>query len=123
VLEGVVDAFGVDSLTISGYALREGVLLDTLQRREGGTLHHLSDLGRRSVQRLVAQCDEEPAHSAAAKTDCSAACAATAACAASLSEASASDCARSASCSAAAPATCPSDSMRAAVLKPCAAAF
>lgn len=64
VLEGVIDAFGVDELTISGYALREGVLLDTLQRHEGGELHHLSDLGRRSVQRLVDQCDEEPAHSA-----------------------------------------------------------
>ena len=63
VLEGVLDAFDVDELTISGYALREGVLLDTLQRREGGTLHHLSDLARRSVQRLVDQCDDEPAHS------------------------------------------------------------
>ena len=64
VLEGVVDAFAVDAVTISGYALREGVLLDTLQRREGATLHHLSDLARRSVQRLAAQCDEEPAHAA-----------------------------------------------------------
>lgn len=63
VLEGVVDAFGVDELTISGYALREGVLLDTLHRHEGGELHHLSDLARRSVQRLADQCDEEPAHS------------------------------------------------------------
>ncbi len=64
VLEGVIDAFGVDALTISGYALREGVLLDALQRYEGGQLHHLSDLARRSVQRLVDQCDEEPGHSA-----------------------------------------------------------
>ena len=63
VLEGVMDAFGADDLVISGYALREGVLLDTLQRRDGATLHHLSDLARHSVRQLMAQCDEEPEHS------------------------------------------------------------
>lgn len=63
VLEGVLDAFGVEELVISGYALREGVLLDTLQRRDGTTLHHLSDLARNSVRQLMVQCDEEPEHS------------------------------------------------------------
>ena len=38
---------------MSDFALREGVLLDTWQRRHGGSLHHLSDLRRRSVLALA----------------------------------------------------------------------
>jgi exopolyphosphatase/guanosine-5'-triphosphate,3'-diphosphate pyrophosphatase len=64
ILEGVVESFGVDELEISTYALREGVLLDTLQRTEGGSLHHLRDVSRRSVLHLAAMCDDDPAHSA-----------------------------------------------------------
>jgi exopolyphosphatase/guanosine-5'-triphosphate,3'-diphosphate pyrophosphatase len=63
VLEQVVDELGVDRLTFSAYALREGVLLDTWQRYHGGSLHHLSDLRRRSVEHLVDLMDEDPAHS------------------------------------------------------------
>jgi exopolyphosphatase/guanosine-5'-triphosphate,3'-diphosphate pyrophosphatase len=40
------------------------VLLDTWQRRHGGSLHHLSDLRRQSVLDLAAVMDEDPAHSA-----------------------------------------------------------
>ena len=64
ILEQVVDAIGVDELTFSDYALREGVLLDTWRREHGGSLHHLSDLRRRSVVRLAEQMDEDPDHSA-----------------------------------------------------------
>lgn len=64
ILEGVVDACGIDELVVSDYALREGVLLDTIHRRRGGSLHHLSDVSRRSVQALVDTCDDDPAHSA-----------------------------------------------------------
>ena len=46
VLEQVCEALGIEELTFSGYALREGVLLDALHRLRGGTLHHLSDLRR-----------------------------------------------------------------------------
>ena len=63
VLEQVCDALRIDELTISEYALREGVLLDALHRLQGGTLHHLSDLRRRSVFHLMELCDDEPEHS------------------------------------------------------------
>ena len=64
ILEGVVDAFAVTELTLSDYALREGVLLDTAHRTRGGSLHHLRDVSRRGVEHLAAAMDEDPAHSA-----------------------------------------------------------
>ncbi len=64
ILEQVVAECGADELTFSDYALREGVLLDTWRREHGGSLHHLSDLRRRSVLRLAEQMDEDPKHSA-----------------------------------------------------------
>ncbi|MEP6658703.1 MAG: Ppx/GppA phosphatase family protein [Acidimicrobiales bacterium] len=65
ILEQVMDAFGAQSLMVSDYALREGVLLDTVGRTEGGrVLHHLRDVSRRGVAQLAALCDEEPEHSA-----------------------------------------------------------
>jgi exopolyphosphatase / guanosine-5'-triphosphate,3'-diphosphate pyrophosphatase len=63
VLEQVCDALGIEELTISEYALREGVLLDGLHRLRGGSLHHLSDLRRQSVFHLMELCDDDPAHS------------------------------------------------------------
>lgn len=64
ILDEVLAAFGARRVVFSDYALREGVLLDTLQRTRGGSLHHLADVGRRSVRHLAAQCDPEPEHSA-----------------------------------------------------------
>jgi len=64
ILEGVVDAFGIEELTFSEYALREGVLLDTASRTRGGSLHHLRDVSRRSIEHLANAMDEDPAHSA-----------------------------------------------------------
>jgi exopolyphosphatase / guanosine-5'-triphosphate,3'-diphosphate pyrophosphatase len=63
ILEQVVAMFAIEELTFSDYALREGVLLDTWQRRHGGSLHHLSDLRRRSVLQLAQLMDEDPRHS------------------------------------------------------------
>ncbi len=63
VLEQVCIALGIEELTISDYALREGVLLDALHRLRGGTLHHLSDLRRASVFHLMELCDDDPDHS------------------------------------------------------------
>ena len=54
---------GIEELTISEFALREGVLLDALHRLRGGTLHHLSDLRRSSVFHLMELCDDDPEHS------------------------------------------------------------
>jgi exopolyphosphatase / guanosine-5'-triphosphate,3'-diphosphate pyrophosphatase len=63
ILEQVVEVLGIDELTFSDYALREGVLLDAWQRFHGGSLHHLSNLRRRSVEHLMESMDEDPAHS------------------------------------------------------------
>lgn len=63
ILEQFVDTFGIDELTFSDYALREGVLLDRARRRAGGSLHHLRDLRRHSVVHLMEQMDEHPDHS------------------------------------------------------------
>jgi exopolyphosphatase / guanosine-5'-triphosphate,3'-diphosphate pyrophosphatase len=62
VLEGVVGTLGIDEIVVSGYALREGVLLDTVQRTHGGSLHHLRDISRRSVLQLAELMDDEPDH-------------------------------------------------------------
>lgn len=64
ILEQVCDELRVEELLVSDNALREGVLLDAWQRRHGGSLHHLSDLRRRSVVDLAHLMDEDPAHSA-----------------------------------------------------------
>jgi exopolyphosphatase/guanosine-5'-triphosphate,3'-diphosphate pyrophosphatase len=64
VVEQVIETFGIKSITISDYALREGVLLDTVHRNQGGSLHHLGDVSRNSVLALADMLDEEPHHSA-----------------------------------------------------------
>jgi exopolyphosphatase / guanosine-5'-triphosphate,3'-diphosphate pyrophosphatase len=63
ILEQVVRSLGVSALSYSSYALREGVVLDTMQRLRGGSIHHLRDISRRSVRLLADLCDEEPEHS------------------------------------------------------------
>ena len=62
-LEGVFDCFGVPSITVSGYALREGVLLDGVHAAgNGDAFHHLSDIRRESVLRIAEDFDEERPH-------------------------------------------------------------
>ncbi len=63
ILEQVFEEFEIPSMVYSDYALREGVLLDTWQRRHGGSLHHLSDLRRRSVVHMAEVMDEDTEHS------------------------------------------------------------
>jgi len=63
VLQAVAEAFGIERLTFSESALREGVLLDTIARQQEGALHHLRDVARRSVEALAARCDDDVAHS------------------------------------------------------------
>ena len=64
ILEQVLAELGSKELVVSEYALREGVLLDSWQRRHGASLHHLSDLRRRSVVHLAEVLDDDPEHSA-----------------------------------------------------------
>ena len=63
ILEQVVAAMGVERLSISGFALREGVMLDLMQRQRGGALHHLRDLRRESVLHLADRLDPDREHS------------------------------------------------------------
>ena len=63
ILEQAMGALGIDRLRYADYALREGALLDALQRRRGATLHHLHDLRRRSVLHLAEGLDDDPEHS------------------------------------------------------------
>jgi exopolyphosphatase/guanosine-5'-triphosphate,3'-diphosphate pyrophosphatase len=64
VLESVADIYGIKSFVFSEAALREGVLLDTIARLQGGALHHLRDVSRRSIRALAERCDDDLAHSA-----------------------------------------------------------
>jgi exopolyphosphatase / guanosine-5'-triphosphate,3'-diphosphate pyrophosphatase len=64
VLEGVADIFRIKRFVFSEAALREGVLLDTIARLQGGALHHLRDVSRRSIRALAERCDDDIAHSA-----------------------------------------------------------
>jgi exopolyphosphatase/guanosine-5'-triphosphate,3'-diphosphate pyrophosphatase len=65
ILETVATTFGVERITFSEAALRDGVLVDTVGRiRADGTLHHLGDVSRRSIRQLAERCDDDPAHSA-----------------------------------------------------------
>jgi exopolyphosphatase / guanosine-5'-triphosphate,3'-diphosphate pyrophosphatase len=55
--------FDIQSFTVSDFALREGILLDTMARTSGDVLHHLNDISRQSVRQLMRLCDEDPQHS------------------------------------------------------------
>jgi exopolyphosphatase/guanosine-5'-triphosphate,3'-diphosphate pyrophosphatase len=62
VLEQVFKALGIGELVISDFALREGVLLDVVRRRQAGTLGHLRDLRYESVLHLAALVPREKEH-------------------------------------------------------------
>jgi exopolyphosphatase/guanosine-5'-triphosphate,3'-diphosphate pyrophosphatase len=64
VLEAVADIYGIKGFVFSEAALREGVLLDTIARLQGGALHHLRDVSRRSIRALAERCDDDLTHSA-----------------------------------------------------------
>jgi exopolyphosphatase/guanosine-5'-triphosphate,3'-diphosphate pyrophosphatase len=65
ILDEIMSRFGVPSMTFSEGALRDGVLLDTVERLTGEAAgpRHLRDVSRRSVRKLLERCDEDPAHS------------------------------------------------------------
>ncbi len=60
-LQTISDMMGVQSMTISGYALREGVLYDRLSAHQPGNTR-LSDLRRSNVRRLSQQLDPDADH-------------------------------------------------------------
>ncbi len=61
-LEGVFDAFDIDEMTVSGYALREGVLFDRLSADRERSAQRLTDLRRSNARRLAQQLDPDAAH-------------------------------------------------------------
>lgn len=63
IMEGLVDIFELKSLMFSDYALREGLLLDTLRREGLIEVDEEHDAARRSVQQLADRCDDRPEHS------------------------------------------------------------
>ena len=62
VLEQVFRGLGIEELVTSDFALREGVLLDVVRRRQAGTLGHLRDLRYESVLHLAALVPGEREH-------------------------------------------------------------
>ena len=62
VLEQVFRNLGIIELVVSDFALREGVLLDVVRRRQAGGLGHLGDLRYESVRHLAALVPGEQAH-------------------------------------------------------------
>jgi exopolyphosphatase / guanosine-5'-triphosphate,3'-diphosphate pyrophosphatase len=62
-LEQVTAILGIESMTVSDYALREGLLLDTLQRTTDSLHGRLTDIRSRSVRHLSELCPEELGHS------------------------------------------------------------
>lgn len=64
VLQSVASVFGIKRFVLSDYALREGVLLDTLQRSSRVDSHALLDASRSGIQQLAERCDDDLTHSA-----------------------------------------------------------
>jgi exopolyphosphatase/guanosine-5'-triphosphate,3'-diphosphate pyrophosphatase len=62
ILEQAFAELGIDEMTVSDYALREGVLLDVLRRRDQTSLGHLRDLRYESVTHLAAIAPGEREH-------------------------------------------------------------
>ncbi len=61
-LHEVFKAFGIDAMTVSGYALREGVLFDRMASGAEQPAGRLADLRRSNVLRLAHQLDPDATH-------------------------------------------------------------
>jgi len=61
-LQVAFEELGLQCMTVSGYALREGILLDQWRSQAGEGSHHLSDLRRSSVEQLLDRFETQRAH-------------------------------------------------------------
>ncbi len=61
-LEGAFTAFGIEEMTVSGYALREGVLFDRLAADLDRSARRLTNLRRSNIERLANQLDPDAVH-------------------------------------------------------------
>ena len=62
VLEQAFAVLGIDEMVVSDFALREGVLLDALRRRDKTSIGHLRDLRYESVMHVAALAPGEADH-------------------------------------------------------------
>jgi exopolyphosphatase/guanosine-5'-triphosphate,3'-diphosphate pyrophosphatase len=61
-LEQILAAFQIEQLTVSGYALREGVIFDMMNQSQPDGLHHLSDIRYKGVVHLGKVCHYQEEH-------------------------------------------------------------
>lgn len=61
-LSEIFRAFDIKAMTVSGYALREGVLFDRLAAEGKASNHQLTDLRRSNIKRLARQLDPDADH-------------------------------------------------------------
>ena len=61
-LSEIFRSLGISSMMMSGFALREGVLLDRFGGSPGQGLERLKDLRKNNASRLARQLDPDPAH-------------------------------------------------------------
>jgi len=64
ILSTIFDLFGLEKMTISGYALREGIVIDTLQKERinGTTKPNLIDIRKESIKHLSESCSYDREH-------------------------------------------------------------
>ncbi|MBI1939122.1 MAG: Ppx/GppA family phosphatase [Ignavibacteriales bacterium] len=63
ILSTIFDLFDLDKMTISGYALREGIVIDTLQKiNADSTKPNLRDIRKESVKHLAESCRYDHGH-------------------------------------------------------------
>ena len=61
-LEQIFDDLHITEMVVSEYALREGVLLNTMRADTGDAFHHLSDIRRKGVARVLDQFERDRPH-------------------------------------------------------------
>ena len=63
ILSTIFDLLELETMTISGYALREGIILDTLQKNHADlSLPNLSDIRNESIKQLAQSCNYDQMH-------------------------------------------------------------
>lgn len=63
ILEQAFEEMRIEKMTVSGFALREGVILDALHKASGASLHQLTDIRYKGVLHLAESCHYEKEHS------------------------------------------------------------
>ncbi len=61
-LEEIMDQVGLDEVTVTDYALREGLLFDVLTESHADAAHELNDVRLHSILHLVDRLDPDPVH-------------------------------------------------------------